>query len=158
MHALRSLLFAALSSGVFLLVLQPGCDEEPEEEPFVPADCAPGSGGCIADCAPGNSKGIGKACKRSGGQCQAFDGGPLIYLCTADFDTDPTIPMFCTTFCGNDADCGEGASCVHASIGSGCVPNVCIPADFDAGPVDAGPQDAGPGDAGPADAGDAGTS
>lgn len=150
MSTARLFFFALALGGTLALVALPGCDEEPEEQPFIPADagCAPG-GGCIAACAPGNPHGIGRACSKGGGQCSTPPPGSpfLILFCTVDVSAEPDTPPFCTAPCSDSSECGPGATCVNDARGAGCVPDVCLV------PADAGPSDAGPGDGGPPDAG-----
>jgi hypothetical protein len=75
----------------------------------------------------GNANGVGAYCTPLGKECQAH---PLAPLCLADIGQDE---WFCSRIgCQADTDCGDGATCVKQTGGSGCVPNKCLDAS-DAG-------------------------
>ncbi len=115
------------------------------------ADACAGDDGCGGPCAPGNSFGVGRHCTVGGGECT----GTEAIFCTVNFN--PTDLAFCTRPCGDDTQCGEGATC-RSEDGTGpmgCVPNACLsPGELDAGSgSDAGLPDASPADAAAEDAG-----
>jgi hypothetical protein len=76
---------------------------------------------CVLTTDTGNNNGVGAYCTPGGGQCSTH---PLAGLCLADVGQDE---WFCTRIgCTKDSDCGDNATCVMQSGGSGCVPNKCL--------------------------------
>jgi hypothetical protein len=65
----------------------------------------------------GNSKGVGAYCTAAGGQCASPN------FCTADFGG---YPVFCSTGCSSDVQCGDGATCVDEGGQKACVPAACF--------------------------------
>jgi hypothetical protein len=76
---------------------------------------------CVQTTDTGNANGVGAYCTPLGKECQAH---PLAPLCLADIGQDE---WFCTRLgCQTDTDCGDGATCVKQTGGSGCVPTKCV--------------------------------
>jgi hypothetical protein len=105
---------------VGLLYYSPGqgflvCDQG-EDFPEID-DGAPAGPGCVADGAEGNDLGVGKHCTPDAPQC------PSPLMCLAPFDD--TANYCSVIFCEDDAQCGEGATCVFDDQGSACVPLIC---------------------------------
>lgn len=80
-------------------------------------DGTPAGPGCVGAGAPGNELGVGKHCTIDAPQC------PSPLMCLAPFDD--TANYCSVIFCEDDAQCGEGATCVFDDQGSACVPLVC---------------------------------
>ena len=73
---------------------------------------------CVLPGAKGNALGVGAYCQASS-ECQQGT------FCTAG--QAPKGAEFCTAFCADDTDCGEGASCYAGDPrGKGCVPAACL--------------------------------
>ena len=72
----------------------------------------------------GNSKGVGKFCMDS-----SMCTGQMASICSTIMQTSLGKTYFCTLPCngpGDDAKCGENASCVCLSpVACGCVPTSC---------------------------------
>lgn len=82
---------------------------------------------CVKPGSPGNEKGIGAYCEPGGAPCVG-DAGSLL-VCTGGFPGVPDTAWFCTRGCTVDQDCGTDAFCLSNSLGTGCVPRSCLPAD-----------------------------
>jgi hypothetical protein len=97
----------------------------------LPAGCPPGVG---------NDKGVGKTCTRGGNECP--NTGTFRCTCDPFLSIQLTgVPCICTILtvattadagdlcAAQPADlCGTGAGCcAYMSVGTYCVPNVCLP-------------------------------
>lgn len=78
-------------------------------------------GNCVPKGYAGNEKKIGAYCDKD--TACPFQTDPFL-VCTATYDPTGTH-SFCTTPCSKDSECGSGATCVHDTGGSGCVPTQC---------------------------------
>lgn len=89
--------------------------------------CSGGSGDgipgppCAKEGDKGNDKGIGQLCTKGGNECAENSGAGL---CLADVISSE-FANFCTITCEDDAECGEGASCLGSDGQRACVPDSC---------------------------------
>lgn len=77
--------------------------------------------GCADPADTGNALGVGEYCTAGGDECA--DNTEATF-CLAPFDASSN---FCSiTGCSDDAECGNGATCLSQSAGSACVPDKCL--------------------------------
>lgn len=74
---------------------------------------------CAEEADVGNELGVGRFCTEDGDECTGEAG-----ICLADF-VSGDFGNFCTTQCGVDADCGDGAICFGSTGRRVCVPASC---------------------------------
>ena len=97
------------------------CDTE-DETPRAWSEVVGGGGdgeGCVSPDAQGNTLGVGRFCTAGGTECADQEAD----FCLAAFDA--TANYCSIIFCEDDAQCGDGASCVSGDGGAACVPLMC---------------------------------
>ena len=95
------------------------CDTGDETPEALGASDDPEVMGCVDPGEEGNALGVGRFCTAEGRECMGLEAN----FCLAAFD--PTSNYCSIILCDVDEECGEGASCVHESAGSACVPTIC---------------------------------
>ena len=94
-------------------------DETPRPWADVVPSSPPAGEGCVGPEAMGNSMGVGRYCTPGGSECADAEAN----FCLAAFN--PSANYCSVIFCEDDAQCGEGASCVSGDGGTACVPEMC---------------------------------